>query len=254
MSGAPSHLHLPQDQFNILKVAEERPIGVQGERGGRHLCPMAAALCRARAGDLPSRPNKTPAVRGYLKIGLDVSRQLAIKFPANDAFGLACRRNRITVLDVDTNDERVLVEGLDRHGPTPFIVRSGSGNFQAWYRHNGERRKVRPDAEKPIDILGDGYVVCPPSVAAKGSYQIIQGSLEDLARLPKMRPQTEQQTAAVGNDNNVAAQPRVEKRNDLLWRHCMRAARQRVGIEHLMEVAMTRTQPPSTSRFPLKRC
>ena len=94
----------------------------------------------------PVRPNKTPAVRGYLKVGSAYSAQLALKFFDADAFGLVCgHRNRITVLDVDTNDERMLADGLDRHGQTPFIVRSGSGNYQAWYRFSGERRHVRPD-------------------------------------------------------------------------------------------------------------
>src|SRR5262249_20697814 len=48
---------------------------------------------------------------------------------------------------------------LTRHGPTPLVVRSGSGNFQAWYKHNGERRRIRPWPEKPIDVLGRGYTV-----------------------------------------------------------------------------------------------
>ena len=110
----------------------------------------------------PVRPDKTPSVKGYLRIGPDVSRQLALRFADNDAFGLACKRNRITVLDVDTNDERVLVEALDRHGQTPFIVRSGGGNFQAWYRRMGESRRVRPDPEKPIDdpIIAGGGGCC----------------------------------------------------------------------------------------------
>ena len=49
--------------------------------------------------------DKRPAVRGYLQLGLDLSRQLARQFPANDAFGFALgNRTRITVLDVDTPD------------------------------------------------------------------------------------------------------------------------------------------------------
>src|SRR5262245_44035931 len=88
---------------------------------------------------LPTFPvgaGKRPAVRGYLKIGIDYSTQLALKFRAADALGLAVgRRNRITVLDVDTPDERVLADALARHGHTPFVVRSGRGNYQAWYRH-----------------------------------------------------------------------------------------------------------------------
>ncbi|CAK7257724.1 MULTISPECIES: bifunctional DNA primase/polymerase [unclassified Shinella] len=129
---------------------------------------------------------KKPAIQGYLKIGLPTSGQLVMKFPEHDALGLACKRNRISVLDVDTTDERELADGLARHGQTPFIVRSGSGHFQAWYRNSGESRRIRPDPTRPVDILGNGYVVAPPSMGARGRYQIIQGNMDDLDRLPKM--------------------------------------------------------------------
>src|SRR4051812_607452 len=127
---------------------------------------------------------KRPTIRGYMKVGLAASQQLAIKFPAAEAFGLACRKNRITVLDVDAPDERLLADIMSEVGPSPFVVRSGSGNFQAWYRHNGEPRRIRPDPSRPIDILGDGFVVAPPSLAPNGAYAIIEGSLDSLAHLP----------------------------------------------------------------------
>lgn len=176
---------------------------------------------------------KRPAVKGYLKIGLDASRQFAVKFPIEDSFGLACRRNRITVLDVDAPDERLLADAMSEFGPSPFIVRSGSGNFQAWYRNNGEGRKVRPD-DRPIDILGDGFVVAPPSVGPNGAYTIISGSLDELATLPTMR-RVEMAPASAG----VPAE-RVEsgRRNEALWRACMAQARQCSNINELMEAAM----------------
>ncbi|MGO4619059.1 bifunctional DNA primase/polymerase [Ensifer sp. 2YAB10] len=192
--------------------------------------------------------DKRPAVSGYLKLGSKVSSQLTMKFPGHEAIGLACRRNKITVLDVDTPDERVLADGLSRHGHTPFIVRSGSGNFQAWYRHNGEKRRVRPDPGRPIDILGDGYVVAPPSRGSRGRYEIIQGSLDDLDRLPRMiggqdnaPPPSPVEPGAEGIVNNLAG---AGKRNDSLWRHCMRAVRGCARLEDLMEIAVSynRTQ------------
>jgi hypothetical protein len=60
----------------------------------------------------------------------------------------------------------VLADALGRHGPTPFVVRGGSGNFQAWYRYNGEPRRTRAWPGLPIDLLGDGYVVAPPSMGS----------------------------------------------------------------------------------------
>lgn len=203
----------------------------------------------------PVTENKIPAVKGYLKIGLRASEQLALRFPANDAFGFACRRNRITVLDVDAPDERLLADALDQHGHTPFIVRSGSGNFQAWYRHNGEKRRVRPDPEKPIDILGDGFVVAPPSVGSNGRYEIIQGTLEDLDRLPTMRPTggnvnhgtqiSERDALGVthklsetNEENTSHIATRSIKRNETLWRHCMKVARGCANLEELMDAAI----------------
>lgn len=179
--------------------------------------------------------DKRPAVKGYLKCGMRASQEFASKFPGEGAFGLACKKNGITVLDVDSPDERLLADALSEFGPTPFVVRSGSGNFQAWYRHNGERRRVRPD-HRPIDILGDGFVVAPPSIGSKGSYTILTGTLDDLADLPPMR------RAAVGTPSESEGEPPalIEKgrRNDTLWRTCMAQARRCGGISELMEVAM----------------
>lgn len=140
---------------------------------------------------VPSFPvlGKTPAINGYLKVGLKGSHALATKFTEADAFGIPLARAGITVLDVDTPDERVLADAMSKHGPSPFIVRSGSGNWQAWYRNGGEGRRIRPDPSVPVDILGAGYVVAPPSKAAKGAYQIIQGSLDDLPDLPPIASQ-----------------------------------------------------------------
>jgi hypothetical protein len=72
-------------------------------------------------------------------------------------------RSNVTVLDVDIGDERVLSDALARHGETPLVVRSGSGKYHAYYRHNGERRRIRPWRGLPIDLLGEGgLVVAPP--------------------------------------------------------------------------------------------
>lgn len=180
--------------------------------------------------------DKKPAVRGYLSLGARTSDQLAMRFANDNAFGFACRRNKITVLDVDAPDEALLAEALDRHGPTPLVIRSGSGNFQCWYRHNGEKRRVRPEPDKPIDILGDGYVVAPPSQGSKGQYQIIQGSLDDLDRLPTMK--TVEPVTLVETPPEATETPVEGKRNDTLWRACMQHARGCHKLEELMEGAM----------------
>ncbi len=152
-----------------------------------HWQPRYAAL------GLPTFPvvGKKPAIRGYLHVGMRASGELVSKFSHLDAFGVSLgQRTEIAVLDVDTSDEKLFRETLAVYGDTPFLVRSGSGNFQAWYRHNGETRSIRPLPDLPVDILGGGYVVAPPSRTSSGNYKIIRGELDDLQRLPRMRKPT----------------------------------------------------------------
>jgi hypothetical protein len=193
--------------------------------------------------------DKKPAVRGYLKVGPDRSRELAQKFARHDAFGFALgRHSNIAVLDVDTSDERVLADALLRHGSTPIVVRSGSGNYQAWYRYRGERRRLRPWQGYPIDILGRGYVVAPPSAGSRNSYAFIQGSLDDVAALPVLR----------GLDVAARLIARTERaicegrRNQALWDHCMQQAHHCGSFDDLLDVAGTfnkeRCEPPLEER------
>lgn len=193
----------------------------------------------------PVWPDKKPAVRGHLKAGTRASTQFALKFPDFDCFGFACKRSDITVLDVDTPDERVLADALSEYGDTPIIVRSGSGNWQAWFKHNGERRRVRPDPRKPIDVLGDGIVVAPPSVANKGPYSFVAGSLDDLDHLPVMRPgkppliAPEASPASPQQPKAIEyAGPSVGERNEnFLFPECRRLAAQCDTLDQLFAAA-----------------
>ena len=188
---------------------------------------------------------KKPCVTRYLQIGHGASAQLAMKFPDSEAFGFALgARSRITVLDIDTPDERVLADALNRHGPTPVIVRSGSGHFHLWYRHNGERRRIRPDPRTPVDILGGGFAVAPPSKATRGCYSFIQGGLDDLDRLPALRG-IEARLPSLPNPGR--ARIAEGRRNIELWKHCMRQARNCDDLDALIDVARTyneRFDPP----------
>lgn len=184
--------------------------------------------------------NKKPAVRGYMRTGAAGSRKMADKFPDATALGFACFRAGLTILDVDTPDERVLADALSEFGDTPVIVQSGSGNFQAWFRHNGERRKIKPDQSKPIDILGGGYVVAPPSQGASGAYRFLSGSLDDLPSLPAMRaPAAAIDRTAAPSPASVADPDLVDvgKRNDSLWRACMRQAKSFASFDDLLSFA-----------------
>jgi hypothetical protein len=184
--------------------------------------------------------SKKPMVSNYGRFGLPASADIARKYPYATAIGfMAGRRTGLTILDVDTTDEKVLADALDRHGPTPVIVRSGSGNHQAWYRHNGERRSIRPFPEKPIDILGGGLVVAPPSQGIKGNYQFIQGGLDDLDWLPGLRDLRIEPASSLPISLDLPPRKSIieGERNDTLWRYCMREAHHCDDRETLIDVA-----------------
>jgi hypothetical protein len=169
------------------------------------------------------------------------SALLAQKFAEANALGFICgKRSRVTVLDIDTSKEQVVADALARHGETPLLVRTGSGKFHAFYRHNGESRRIRPWDALPIDIIGGGMVIAPPSQVTKGSYSIIQGALEDLDRLPVARD-------LVDPDGPGEPQPdlgRIDailmgRRNEAMWRHCMKNAKACDDFPTMLDVANT---------------
>jgi hypothetical protein len=178
----------------------------------------------------PVTDAKKPAVRGYLNVGLNYSRELADRFPDKPAFGFATNgRNGITILDVDTADEKVLADALQRHGQTPLIARTASGKYHAYYKHNGEKRRIRPWPGREIDVLGTGgMAVAVPSVVKGGSYEFIEGCLYLVPELPVLR-----------NLDLPAHHSSTGTRNRDLFRHCMKQARHCDTLEDLLDVATT---------------
>jgi hypothetical protein len=190
---------------------------------------------------------KKPAVKHYGKLGLRASAQLAQKrsFANIDGVGfMAGPHSKITVIDIDDPDERLLTEVLDRHGSTPFIVRTASGKHHAYYRHSNERRRIRPWRDLPLDLLGSGgFVIAPPTlISGKGAYEIIAGNLDDLRRLPPihnldLEPATE---ISSGPELIIPEKlPQVGQRNNGLWRHCMRHAQRCDQFDDLLDEART---------------
>jgi hypothetical protein len=132
--------------------------------------------------------DKRPAIRGWQHVGLRGAEQLVLKFADAQSFGFACgRRNRLTIVDMDSTDDAIVREGEQLFGRSPLLWRTGSGKFAAAYRFNGEDRRIRPIPALPIDLLGAGMCVAPPSAGTKRPYEIIRGSLADLDRLPVAR-------------------------------------------------------------------
>jgi hypothetical protein len=88
---------------------------------------------------------KRPLVRNYLSLGNTAANALAGKFADANALGFATgRNNRITVLDIDTDNTAVVERATARHGDPRVMVRTASGKYHSYYRHSGEPRLIRP--------------------------------------------------------------------------------------------------------------
>jgi hypothetical protein len=137
--------------------------------------------------------------------------------------GFMCgSHNHLTVVDVDSPADTELQHALTTYGDSPIIVSTPSGGRHVYYAHNDEPRRVRVDERHPIDMLGSGLCVAPPSTRPSGaSYAWLRGGLADIANgnLPKIR------SGAAVRDNprvNPPIGPRVQKgeRNAQLFRYC----------------------------------
>jgi Bifunctional DNA primase/polymerase, N-terminal/Primase C terminal 1 (PriCT-1) len=179
----------------------------------------------------PVGKDKKPAVKHWQRLGLDGSAKLAEKFSDGNAFGFPLGpRSGLTILDVDTKDKGILHEAQSRYGETPYLVETGGG-YHAYYRYSGERRHIRPwGADVPIDVLGNGYAVGAPSVAAKGQYKIIHGTLDDLKSLLPLHVMLDELRKSIPEG----------RRNQTLFRTSLEQAAHADDFETLMDVMRTR--------------
>ncbi len=144
---------------------------------------------------LPDRPSK-PMVKLPEAFGVRGAKALVLNSRYRDAnAAVVCgSRSGLTVVDIDSTDKAIVAEVLDRFGDTPLKAQSASGNWHLYYRHAGERRRIRALGKRlPVDVLGAGLAVVPPSHRAPtktkrgGGYRFMDGTLEDLQRLRPMR-------------------------------------------------------------------
>lgn len=176
---------------------------------------------------------KKPLITEPQRLQIADSARLARQFHNAGVGFWAGARNRITVLDVDDASETEMADAMLRYGQSPLVVRTPSGGFHAYYRHGGEGRAVRVE-NKPWDILGSGLVIAPPTATKTSGYRIIQGSLDDLDRLPAMRE---------------GRTPRG-RRNKELWAHCMKHALHCDCLNDLLDVARTFNTESCVSPLP----
>ena len=156
--------------------------------------PYGSAVQQYADAGIPTFPlggedGKRPLVCRPMLFGVKASVKVAARYSAAN-IGFWCgNRSGLTVMDIDTGDERELHWVQDTFGESPVIVRTGSGKYHVWYRHNGERRRIRPFTGHAIDLLGtNGLCVAPPSIRPGAeAYDFVSGGLNDLGRLPIIR-------------------------------------------------------------------
>ena len=190
--------------------------------------------------------DKIPAVRGYMRLGPRLSTELTRKFAAADGIGLALgSRSGLAIVDVDTDCKNVVADALAFYGPSPLVARTPSGGHHLYYRHNGrQRRRIRDpywrERGAPVDVLGNGFAVAPPSRSPRGVYAFVQGGLDDLLRLPVLRGGAG--AANPGPSAPSAGPPPgptipVGRRNNELFRFCMKQALAVGSFAELLDAA-----------------
>jgi primase-like protein len=134
-------------------------------------------------------------------------------------------------------------------------MQGGNFAYYYWYRHSEERRRIRPWGDDlPIDLLGSGgFVIAPPSTTGRGSYEFIQGSLDEVRSLRSMHglgPSLYNDAVTIVPDDVLAKDAVAEaersialisegRRNETLFAHCMRHANHCEDRDTLLD--MTRT-------------
>jgi hypothetical protein len=198
---------------------------------------------------LPVFPVKTqlkkPAIRGWQDTTTSKTRSWASneRLGAEEGLGLLMGdRSRITEIDVDAVGEGWLGIAVEQFGETPIVIRTASGKAKLWYRYNGEGRHIRPFEAQPIDVLGKGFTIAPPSWREdlSASYRFETGSIADTEKLPAIRASVRADVSCI-----VGSVVNQGQRNNTLWRYCMAQARHCDDLESLIDVAAT-----WTSAFP----
>lgn len=189
---------------------------------------------------------KRPTVKGWQKTSPGLARAWAGNPRLAEANGLGVvmgPASGLVEIDVDAAGDAWIAAAVDRFGDSPIVIQTASGKAKLWYRHNGEGRHIRPLEGLPIDVLGGGFTIAPPSVRSDGgAYRFVRGGLGDIPRLPTIRSGAldalRQPKVEVGRERIPEAVNRGE-RNTTLWRWSMTQARFCDDVEQLIDAAQT---------------
>lgn len=200
--------------------------------------------------------HKRPSVKGWQSATPLQARKWAksARLGSVDGLGIVMgKQSWVTEIDVDAVGEAWLAAAVQRFGETPISIITASGKSKLWYRHNGESRMIRPFEGLPIDVLGAGFTIAPPSWREDlgASYEFRTGNLSDIANLPTIP------TEALGTTSyQVAEAVQSGQRNQSLWRWCMAQARHCDDIAALIDSAATWVSafPDPLSAKEIERC
>jgi hypothetical protein len=222
----------------------------------------AEILWRAGLAPIPvgGEDGKKPRVTSFTKWkrrpGLNTIRKWIDKHPDANVGVVTGPLSGISVIDIDTADPMVQQAMVERFGDTPLKTRTPSGGCHLWYRYNREASTdFSPHVPVQLKAAG-GFVVVPPSVRPSGphagrSYEFIETTLEDLARLPPLRTGSIERLPVSATNPTRLRAVREGRRNTSLFRYLMAHAPHCDDYEALLDVGMTFGQHDCDPALPI---
>jgi DNA-binding XRE family transcriptional regulator len=232
------------------KLARTRNEPEKGPKGLGPFARSAQTLWRAGLAPIPvgGKDGKKPLVTGFTKWekrpGLNTIRRWIDKYPEANVGVVTGPLSGVSVVDIDSNVPMVQQQIVERFGDTQLKTRTPSGGLHLWFRHNGEAcANFSPHFPVQVKAAG-GFVVVPPSVRPSGShagcsYEFIEDTPENLARLLPMKPASINRAAATATNLPRLRAVKEGRRNDSLFRHLKDHAPYCDDWEALVDVGMT---------------
>ena len=189
---------------------------------------------------------EAPTVAMVRRPGKFRAREVDPRFADANAALTAGPDNNLTIVDIDASGSYYRNMAEEMFGETAYVVETPSGGAHMGFRHNGERRTIRPFGKNvPIDILGGGTVVVPPSTRPAGNgkcageYRFngdLSGALAALRTIPEGLPPEVYRTRPTPD------LPSVGERNSKLFRQALSLAAQATSEESFIEGLLIRNE------------